>query len=138
MARVFEDAHFSGLFRNEAGDPKDTEGFYYNWGATTPLESLVEGEYGVEPIPRGVKIYPRNCEINDGIYKSYRLIYSALSNGPKYFEELRKITNLHRNTLSSRLKFLVSEGLVRKVRKSNKVYYEIVHNRELEWLYLYL
>jgi hypothetical protein len=67
-ARVFEDAHFSGLFRNEAGDPKDTEGFYYNWGAATPLEALVEGEYGIEPIPGGVRISPRNCEVNDGIY----------------------------------------------------------------------
>ena len=66
-ARPIEDAHFSGLFRNEAGDPKDTEGFYYVWGSATPLEALVEGEYGVRPIPRGVSIDPENCEVGDGI-----------------------------------------------------------------------
>jgi len=66
-ARPIEDAHFSGLLRNEAGDPKDTEGFYYNWGSATPLEALVEGEYGVKPVPGGVRISPRNCEVGDGI-----------------------------------------------------------------------
>jgi hypothetical protein len=66
-ARVFEDAHWSGLFRNQAGDPKDCEGFYYNWGAGTPIEAMVEGQYGVEPIPGGVRIDPANCGLGDGI-----------------------------------------------------------------------
>jgi hypothetical protein len=66
-ARVFEDAHWSGLFRNQAGDPKDCEGFYYNWGAATPIEAMVEGHYGVEPVPGGVRIAPVHCAIGDGI-----------------------------------------------------------------------
>jgi len=67
--RIFEDAHYSGLFRNEAGDPRDTEGFYYNWGAATPLEAMVEGEYGVVPTPEGVWIAPRHCTVGDGIHR---------------------------------------------------------------------
>jgi len=66
-ARIYEDAHYSGLFRNQAGDPKDTEGFYYNWGSATPLQAMVEGEYGLEPTPRGVRIDPRHCRVGDGI-----------------------------------------------------------------------
>jgi hypothetical protein len=66
-ARVYEDAHFSGLFRNQAGDPKDVEGFYYNWGAATPLQAMVEGEYGVETVPGGVRIDPKYCAKGDGM-----------------------------------------------------------------------
>jgi len=68
-ARIYEDAHWSGLFRNEAGDPKDTEGFYYNWGSATPIQAMVEGQYGVLPIPGGLRINPRGCEAGDGISK---------------------------------------------------------------------
>jgi hypothetical protein len=68
-ARVYEDAHYSGLFRNQAGDPKDAEGFYYNWGAATPIQAMVEGEYGLEAIPGGVKIVPRHCGVGDGVRK---------------------------------------------------------------------
>jgi len=68
-ARIFEDAHYSGLFRSEAGDPKDTEGYYYNWGAATPIQAMVEGEYGLEAIPEGVRIDPRHCRVGDGISK---------------------------------------------------------------------
>jgi len=67
--RVYEDAHYSGLFRNQAGDPKDTEGFYYNWGAATPIQAMVEGEYGLEAIPGGVRLDPRHCGVGDGISK---------------------------------------------------------------------
>jgi len=68
-ARIYEDAHYSGLFRNEAGDPKDTEGFYYNWGSATPIQAMVEGQYGLEAIPGGVRIDPRRCGVGDGIAK---------------------------------------------------------------------
>ena len=59
-------------------------------------------------------------------YRSYRLIYDALSNGPKCFEELWRVTRLHRNTVSARLNHLVSEGLVRKRRSGHKVLYEMI------------
>jgi len=59
-------------------------------------------------------------------YRSHRLIYEALSSGPKYFEELHNITSLHRNTLATRLKFLISEGLIQKRRDGRRVYYEII------------
>jgi hypothetical protein len=66
-ARVIEDAHASGLARHESGDPMDTEGFYYNWGAATPLEALVEGQYGVRPLPGGVIVDPWRCPVGGGI-----------------------------------------------------------------------
>jgi DNA-binding HxlR family transcriptional regulator len=59
-------------------------------------------------------------------YKSYKLIYEALHNGPKYFKEIEDITGLHRNTLAARLRFLVSEGLIRKRKERNRVYNEII------------
>jgi DNA-binding HxlR family transcriptional regulator len=59
-------------------------------------------------------------------YKSYKLISQALSEGRKYFEELRNITNLHRNTLNTRLDFLVSEGLVVKSKEGPRTYYQKV------------
>lgn len=64
---VYEDIHSSGLFRNEAGDPRDTEGFFYNWGSATYLEAIVEGKFGISPEPNGVTIDITNCEIDDGI-----------------------------------------------------------------------
>lgn len=67
-------------------------------------------------------------------YKSYRRIYDALYDGPRYFEDLRKATRLHRNTLAARLKFLVKEGLVSKRRVGNKTYYEI--SKQIRWKWL--
>jgi hypothetical protein len=66
-ARVIEDAHASGLARHESGDPMDTEGFYYNWGSATPIEAIVEGQYGVRPFPGGVLVDPWHCPVGDGI-----------------------------------------------------------------------
>lgn len=66
-ARVIEDAHSSGLFRNEAGSALDPEGFYYNWGAATPMEALVEGKYGMTPVPGGVRISPRRIKSGSGL-----------------------------------------------------------------------
>lgn len=66
-ARVFEDAHYSGLFRNESGDGKDAEGFYYNWGAATPMEALVEGRYGIVPQPGAVSVHLTRIPVGDGI-----------------------------------------------------------------------
>ena len=62
----------------------------------------------------------------DSSYRSYRLIYDALSNGPKCFEELWRVTRLHRNTVNARRNHLVSVGLVRKRRSGNKVLNEII------------
>jgi len=64
---------------------------------------------------------PRNAS-----YRSHRLIHEALSSGPKYGEELLGITGLNRTTLWKRLKFLVSEGLIRKNTEGEGryVYYE--------------
>jgi len=56
--------------------------------------------------------------------KSYELIFNALITGPKCYSDIIKITGLHRNTVSSRLKFLVNKGLVRKKRVGNKMIYE--------------
>ena len=56
--------------------------------------------------------------------KSYELIFNALITGPKCYSDIIKITGLHRNTVSSRLKFLVNKGLVRKRRIGNKMIYE--------------
>ena len=64
---------------------------------------------------------PRNAA-----YRSHKLIYEALSSGPKYGEELLGITGLNRTTLWKRLKFLVSEGLIRKNTEGRYVYYEII------------
>jgi ribosomal protein S27E/RNase P protein component len=64
---------------------------------------------------------PRNAS-----YRSHHLIYEALSSGPKYLEELENTTGLHRNTLTSRLNFLESEGLIRKRRENHRVYNEII------------
>jgi DNA-binding transcriptional ArsR family regulator len=61
---------------------------------------------------------PRNAS-----YKSHKLIHNALINGPKYFEELKRIAQLHRNTLATRLKFLISEGLIEKTREGCRIYY---------------
>ena len=66
-ARPTEDIHASGLFRNEAGSPIDTEGFYFLWGSATPMEALVEGRYGIRPNVDGFSIDPKNCDLNDGI-----------------------------------------------------------------------
>lgn len=68
-ARVYEDAHSSGLFRNQSGDPRDAEGFYYTWGSATPLEALVEGRYGILPQPDGVTLDASQCPSGDGIDK---------------------------------------------------------------------
>ncbi len=68
-ARPTEDIHASGLFRNEAGSPIDTEGFYFLWGSATPLEALVEGKYGIRPVPNGFSLDPKNCGVGDGINK---------------------------------------------------------------------
>lgn len=62
---------------------------------------------------------PRNAS-----YRSHRLIHKALSSGPKYGAELLSITRLNRTTLWRRLKFLVSEGLVRKSTVGRYAYYE--------------
>jgi DNA-binding transcriptional ArsR family regulator len=67
-------------------------------------------------------------------YKSYRRIYDALYDGPRYFEDLRKATRLHRNTLATRLKFLVKEGLVSKRRAKNRTFYEISKQNVWRWL----
>jgi DNA-binding HxlR family transcriptional regulator len=85
--------------------------------------------------PTKIVKHKRKCEFfstvkmprpRDSSYKSYRLINEALSSGPKYFEELVGITNLHRNTLAARLKFLQSKGFVAKERQVNRVYYRII------------
>lgn len=68
-ARVYEDAHSSGLFRNQSGDPRDAEGFYYTWGSATPLEALVEGRYGILPQPDGITLDASHCPPGDGIDK---------------------------------------------------------------------
>lgn len=68
---------------------------------------------------------PRNSS-----YKSYNVIYNALMNGPKYFQELKDAAGLHRNTVASRLKFLESQGLVRKERRGNRVYYDIIKDQK--------
>jgi len=57
--------------------------------------------------------------------KSYELIFNALITGPKCYSDIIKITGLHRNTVASRLKFLVNKGLVRKKRFKNKIIYEL-------------
>jgi predicted transcriptional regulator len=70
---------------------------------------------------------PRNAS-----YTSHKLISQALSDGRKYFEELRNITNLHRNTLARRLDFLASEGLVVKSREGHRTYYQKI--QRYEWI----
>jgi hypothetical protein len=63
----------------------------------------------------------------DSSYHSYSLISDVLADGPpRCFEELWRLTRLHRNTLSSRLKYLVSEGLVMKTREKHRVQYALV------------
>jgi predicted transcriptional regulator len=62
----------------------------------------------------------------DSSYRSYNLILTVLDEGPRSFEELWKSTKLHRNTVSSRLKHLVSEGLVTKTREKHRVQYALV------------
>lgn len=77
-ARVIEDAHYSGLFRNESGDAKDAEGFYYNWGSATPVEALVEGRYGLTTVPGGVRADLERIPVGDGI-RSVRVAGGYLS-----------------------------------------------------------
>lgn len=61
----------------------------------------------------------------DSSYRSYSLILEVLGEGPRSFEELWKLTKLHRNTVSSRLKHLVSEGLLTKTRENHRVQYAV-------------
>lgn len=57
--------------------------------------------------------------------KSYELIFNALIDGPRCYSEIIENTNLHRNTVSSRLAFLVEENLLVKHRNGRKMMYEI-------------
>jgi predicted transcriptional regulator len=67
----------------------------------------------------------------DSSYQSYSLILDALVDGPRSFEELWKLTKLHRNTVSSRLKHLVSKGLVTKTREKHRVQYALVEPMDM-------
>jgi predicted transcriptional regulator len=61
-------------------------------------------------------------------FRSYALILDTLIEGnPKCFEDIVKLTGLHRNTVGSRLKHLVSEDLVMKRRESHKILYSVVY-----------
>ncbi|MCJ7631965.1 hypothetical protein MUP77_06170 [Candidatus Bathyarchaeota archaeon] len=62
----------------------------------------------------------------DSSYRSYSVILDVLDERPRSFDEFWKLTKLHRNTVSSRLKHLVSEGLVTKTRQKHRILYAMV------------
>jgi DNA-binding HxlR family transcriptional regulator len=62
----------------------------------------------------------------DSSSRSYKLIYDALSSGERYFEELHYLTKLHRNTLSDRLKYLCSRGMIGRRKEGHRIYYALL------------
>lgn len=78
----------------------------------------------------------------DASCESYRLIYDALLNGPKCFEEVCRETGLHRNTVGSRLRYLLEKNLLNRYREGHKVIYEIKKTQppyygwEIPWISL--
>jgi len=69
--------------------------------------------------------------------KSYELIFNALIDGPRCYSEIIEETNLHRDTVASRLTFLVEERLIQKHKDGRKMMFDIIRNRELDlnWVY---
>jgi DNA-binding transcriptional ArsR family regulator/predicted RNA-binding Zn-ribbon protein involved in translation (DUF1610 family) len=58
--------------------------------------------------------------------RSYELIWLALIDGEKTWTQLLGETGLHRDTLSRRLKYLVSQEMVKREKRGRLVYYSMV------------
>jgi len=65
--RCVEVESYSAVSRGETGSHVDPAGFYQLWSGAVPLQSLVEGKYGVVPTAYGASLDLRHCEVGDGI-----------------------------------------------------------------------
>jgi hypothetical protein len=65
--RCEETESYSAVSREETGSHVDPAGYYQLWSGAVPLQTLVEGQYGVQPTSTGVSLDIRHYAVNDGI-----------------------------------------------------------------------
>jgi len=71
----------------------------------------------------------------DSCVKSYELIFLALNEGSKSWAQLLEETDLHKDTLSRRLKYLSGREMVRREKRGRGVIYSIIKSEppEMGW-----
>ncbi|GEM_PF-2860184 len=65
--RCVEVESYSAVSRAETGSHVDPAGYYQLWSGAVPLQSIVEGAYGVIPTYYGASLDLRHCKVGDGI-----------------------------------------------------------------------
>lgn len=65
--RCEETESYSAVSREETGSHTDPAGYYQLWSGAVPLQSLIEGAYGIIPCPGGFSLDLRHYRPGDGI-----------------------------------------------------------------------